>query len=662
MTMDEKLRKALGSPEIEAPSAAARSRALESAMAAFETAQENASFEKISSSRQGNGLAGRLRSIASSWKGKWTMETRFALGTAMVALLMLPVGVVLMNNTALTPFEAGLPELANETKDVAEAPQPAPVPAPVQQPAEMESREQASTAESAGSAVLNSEQAATVPAAPPTIAPAPAPYDMGVSMQRTMTYMPEPFIPDMAGDRFTSFDEGGVMITRENPVSTFSIDVDTASYAYVRRMLEMGQVPSPDAVRVEELVNYFSYDYAAPSEGLPFALDVSVTGTPWNAESRLVRIGIQGEAVGIEDVPPANLVLLIDTSGSMDAPDKLPLLKRAFALLVNEMGPDDTISIVTYAGSAGVVLEPTPGSEKAKILAAVETLVPGGSTAGAQGIEAAYRLAEEAMIEGGTNRVLLATDGDFNVGIADPDGLERFIRTKRDAGIFLSVLGFGIGNYNDAVMQTLAQAGNGNAAYIDSYSEARRVLVEELGGTLLTIAKDVKIQVEFNPATVSEYRLIGYETRALNREDFNNDAVDAGDIGAGHTVTALYEITPVGARGSVDPLRYGEAEAVPAGGSDEYGFLKLRYKAPDAEVSQLIETPIPAGETAALAGDDAFAAAVAAFGQKLRGSDHLAAMSWEEIRALALAGRGDDPTGRRAEFLKLVDIASDIAP
>ncbi|MEQ8165190.1 MAG: DUF3520 domain-containing protein, partial [Alphaproteobacteria bacterium] len=388
----------------------------------------------------------------------------------------------------------------------------------------------------------------------------------------------------------------------------------------------------------------------------------AVHPSPWNPENRLVHIGIQGETVDLDAVPPANLVLLIDTSGSMDEPSKLPLLKRAFALLVNEMGPEDTISIGTYAGSAGIVLEPTPASEKATILEAIDDLMPGGATAGAQGIEAAYDLAEKAMIEGGTNRVLLATDGDFNVGLSDPDGLEGFIETKRDAGIFLSVLGFGTGNYNDEVMQALAQAGNGNAAYIDSYSEARKVLVEEMGGTLLTIAKDVKIQVEFNPQAVSEYRLIGYETRALAREDFNNDAVDAGDIGAGHTVTAIYEVTPVGARGSLDPLRYGNDEAVAASiNDDELGFLKLRYKAPDGDVSELIETPIRVDADTAMASDDLdFATAVAAFGQKLKGSTHLRAMDWSEIRALAASAVGDDPTGRRAEFLRLVDIAESL--
>jgi Ca-activated chloride channel family protein len=469
-----------------------------------------------------------------------------------------------------------------------------------------------------------------------------------------------------AGDRFAEFEEGGTKFTASEPVSTFSIDVDTTSYAYVRRLLEMGQTPPADAIRVEEMINYFSYDYAAPhAGGDPFAPTIAVHPSPWNENSRLVHIGIKAESVDISAVPPANLVLLIDTSGSMDEPDRLPLLKRAFALLVNEMGPDDTVSIVTYAGSAGVVLEPTKGSEKAKILAALENLQPGGSTAGAQGIEAAYRLAAEAMIEGGTNRVLLATDGDFNVGISDPQGLERLIEAQRRKGIFLSVLGFGMGNYNDVTMQSLAQAGNGNAAYIDSYSEARKVLVEELGGTLMTVAKDVKVQVEFNPLTVSEYRLIGYETRALNREDFNNDAVDAGDVGAGHSVTAIYEIVPVGARGSVDPLRYGDEEpAVAAGDDAEYGFLKIRYKAPDSEVSELIEAPIPVsgqyGEMADVPEDLRFATAVAAFGQKLRGSGHLAAMGWEDIRALAASGRGGDETGRRAEFVRLVDIAASL--
>ncbi|SEA35395.1 vWA domain-containing protein [Pelagibacterium halotolerans] len=575
------------------------------------------------------------------------MDMRIPLGATFAALLVLPLGVAMMNQTALTPldqlFESPRQDSAGRERVQADAPQ---------EVAEVEAladRERA-------------DVAAAEPAPIPMAAPAPE------MTQRLSTAAPmgggalgNP-VDAGGGDRFAAFEEGGVQIVADNPVATFSIDVDTAAYAYVRRALEMGQIPPSDAVRVEELINYFDYSYPAPTGDVPFETSVAVTASPWNPENRLVHIGIQGETIDLDAVPPANLVLLIDTSGSMDEPSKLPLLKRAFALLVNEMGPEDTISIVTYAGSAGIVLEPTPASEKATILQAIEDLVPGGSTAGAQGIEAAYDLAEKAMVEGGTNRVLLATDGDFNVGLSDPDGLESYIETQRDAGIFLSVLGFGTGNYNDAVMQSLAQAGNGNAAYIDSYSEARKVLVEEMGGTLLTIAKDVKIQVEFNPQTVAEYRLIGYETRALAREDFNNDAVDAGDIGAGHTVTAIYEVTPVGFRGSVDPLRYGNDEAVaPGTNDDELGFLKLRYKAPDGDVSELIETPIRVDADTAMASDDLdFAAAVAAFGQKLRGSTHLRAMDWSEIRALAASAVEGDPTGRRAEFLRLIDIAESL--
>lgn len=472
------------------------------------------------------------------------------------------------------------------------------------------------------------------------------------------------------GDKFTDFDANGIHAVADSPVSTFSIDVDTASYSYIRQSLMMGETPAPEAIRVEELINYFDYDYGVPPEGgAPFASNITVTPSPWNVNNRLVHIGIKGQRMKIANVAPANLVFLIDTSGSMNASNKLPLLKRAFGLLVNEMRPQDTISIVTYAGSAGVALEPTSASEKAKILAALDALTPGGSTAGAEGITTAYRLAEQAFIKGGTNRILLATDGDFNVGISEPGGLERLVEEKRRDGVFLSILGFGRGNYNDAVMQALAQAGNGNAAYIDSFSEARKVLVEEIGSTLLTIAKDVKVQVEFNPKTVSEYRLIGYETRLLDREDFNNDAVDAGDIGAGHSVTALYEITPKGAPGAMDPLRY-EPQSSSAttsddtGNDNELGFVKIRYKAPDGDVSSLIETPIEVASQLpsleAASDDTRFVVAVAAFGQKLRKSAYLEKMDWQSIRTLAQTARGDDPTGRRAEFIQLINTASQI--
>ena len=363
-------------------------------------------------------------------------------------------------------------------------------------------------------------------------------------------------------DRFEAFDANPVKVTAEEPVSTFSIDVDTASYAFMRASLNRGVLPQPDAVRVEEFINYFPYDYAPPeSPEAPFAAHVSLLPTPWNAATRLMHIGIKGYDLVPAIRPRANLVFLVDTSGSMDSPDKLLLLINAFRLLLDALAPEDTVAIVAYAGAAGTVLEPTPAAEQGAIRAALERLQAGGSTAGAEGIRQAYALAERHFVEGGVNRVILATDGDFNVGIFDPDELEGYIARKRESGVFLSVLGFGMGNYNDVLMQRLAQNGNGNAAYIDALSEARKVLVDEATSTLFPIAKDVKIQVEFNPALVSEYRLIGYETRMLEREDFRNDKVDAGEIGAGHTVTALYEITPTGSGAErIAPLRYGKED------------------------------------------------------------------------------------------------------
>ncbi|MEO8685831.1 MAG: von Willebrand factor type A domain-containing protein [Devosia sp.] len=488
------------------------------------------------------------------------------------------------------------------------------------------------------------------------VMPAPMPSQTAIATQPS-------------GDEFTAFEESPLKVVKDEPVSTFSIDVDTASYSYVRSMLDDGYVPEPDAVRLEELINYFPYDYApAESAQVPFKPSMAVFPTPWNPKTQLLHIGIKGYVPPAGEDKPSNLVFLIDTSGSMDEPNKLPLLKRAFGLLVDQLSANDTVSIVAYAGSAGVVLEPTKADDKAKILAALDNLAAGGSTAGAEGIELAYRLAEQAKVNDGTNRVILATDGDFNVGIADPDDLENFIKAKRDNGVTLSVLGFGRGNLDDATMQALAQNGNGNAAYIDNFREAQKVLVEEGGSTLDMIAKDVKIQVEFNPAVVSEYRLIGYETRALNREDFNNDTVDAGDIGAGHTVTAIYEITPVGSGAEmVDPLRYG-TEATPAtppaGG--EIAFLKMRYKLPNEKVSQLLEVPVTPsvvyGDIDAVSPDMKFAAAVAAFGQKLKGSKYAAGMSWSDIAMLAQTGRGTDESGYRAEFMGLIKTASLLKP
>ena len=361
-------------------------------------------------------------------------------------------------------------------------------------------------------------------------------------------------------DRFEEFKTNPVRSAATDPVSTFSIDVDTASYSFVRRSLREGFLPQADTVRVEEMVNYFPYDWKGPdAASTPFNSTVTVMPTPWNANTKLMHVAIKGYDVKPAEQPKANLVFLLDVSGSMNAPDKLPLLQSAFRLLVSKLKPDDTVSIVTYAGEAGTVLMPTKVSERAKILSAIDNLTPGGTTAGEAGIREAYKLAEQSFVQGGVNRVMLATDGDFNVGQTDDDDLKRIIEEKRKSGVFLSVFGFGRGNLNDQMMQTIAQNGNGTAAYIDTLAEAEKVLVQDASSTLFPIAKDVKIQVEFNPAAVSEYRLIGYETRALDREDFNNDRVDAGEIGSGHSVTAIYEITPKGAPRQIDDLRYGQA-------------------------------------------------------------------------------------------------------
>ncbi|MER8532275.1 VWA domain-containing protein [Mesorhizobium sp. M1005] len=467
-------------------------------------------------------------------------------------------------------------------------------------------------------------------------------------------------------DRVENFKTNPVHAALEDPVSTFSIDVDTASYSFVRRSLKEGFIPQADTVRVEEMVNYFPYDWKGPdSASTPFNSTVSVMPTPWNEHTRLMHVAIKGFDVKPAEQPRANLVFLIDVSGSMNEQDKLPLLQSAFRLLVNKLRPDDTVSIVTYAGDAGTVLEPTKASEKDKILAAIDNLTSGGSTAGEAGIKEAYRLAQKSFVKDGINRVMLATDGDFNVGQTDDDDLKRLIEKERKTGVFLSVFGFGRDNLNDQMMQTIAQNGNGTAAYIDTLAEAEKVLVEDASSTLFTIAKDVKIQVEFNPNKVSEYRLIGYETRALNREDFNNDRVDAGEIGSGHSVTAIYEITPKGSGGEqIDQLRYGQASVNNGGvaNADEYAFVKIRYKLPNEDTSKLITTPVTsANEVASFdqaSTDQRFSVAVAAFGQKLRDEDATAKFGYDKIMEIATAARGADPFGYRSEFLSLVRLAS----
>ncbi len=467
-------------------------------------------------------------------------------------------------------------------------------------------------------------------------------------------------LPETDTESFSNAETNAVKVVATEPVSTFSVDVDTASYGVVRSSLMRGALPPQDAVRVEELINYFPYTYPAPDGTHPFQPTVSVVETPWNPDTQLVHIGIQGTLPEVSERPPLNLVFLIDTSGSMQDANKLPLLKQSFRLMLSELRPEDQVAIVTYAGSAGRVLDATPAAERAAIMAALDNLHAGGSTAGQAGLQQAYATAEAMADEGEVTRVILATDGDFNVGLSDPDALKDFISEKRDSGTYLSVLGFGRGNLDDATMQALAQNGNGQAAYIDTLSEAQKVLVDQLTGALFPIANDVKIQVEFNPATIAEYRLIGYETRALRREDFNNDRVDAGDIGAGHTVTALYEVTPVGSPAILNsPLRYGEAETV-SDASGELGFLKLRYKAPGESTSVLIETPI-SDDAEAAGGDVAFSAAIAGFGQLLRGGDYLGDWGYGDAIALATSARGEDPFGYRTEAIGLMRLAETLA-
>jgi Ca-activated chloride channel family protein len=450
------------------------------------------------------------------------------------------------------------------------------------------------------------------------------------------------------------------------PVSTFSIDVDRASYGNVRRFLSEGRLPPKDAVRIEELVNYFSYEYAEPTGRHPFTVATDLGPAPWNSKHRLLRIGLQGRRYAARELPPSNLVFLIDVSGSMQSPDKLPLVKQAFRVLVNELRPEDRVAMVVYAGSAGLVLPPTSGSERETILAALERLEAGGSTAGGAGIRLAYDVARRHFVREGNNRVILATDGDFNVGVSSEGELVRLIEQKRAEGTYLTVLGFGTGNYKDARLEQLADKGNGNYAYIDTFMEAQKVFGTELTATLFTIARDVKLQVEFNPARVRGYRLIGYENRLLEREDFNDDTKDAGELGAGHTVTALYEIVPAGVAsdaltGSVDPLRYQREERPSAGRDTEWLTVKLRYKPLDSDHSRLLVHAVEdRDENRELTGDFAFAAGVAAFGMTLRESEHRGTASFGQALALARRGRGADEHGYRAEFIRLVETAQSL--
>ncbi|MEL7282509.1 MAG: VWA domain-containing protein [Pseudomonadota bacterium] len=605
----------------------------------FETLQETANEPRLTSDRPKRGFIRGVREMLN------VMSTRGAL-TASTALVALGLVVVVPD------WQQG-PVLFDAGYQVEES-QPLP-----------EKRERAEVGDGLQS-IGQSNDAEILAEDAPMIATEPmvqgAPALSSAEFDAYSRIAPAPaegmiWQPESTTETFPDADQNPLKVTAEEPVSTFSIDVDTASYSVVRSSLTNGQLPPAGAVRIEEMINYFPYAYPAPDGEAPFRPTITVADTPWNPDTQLLHIAIQGEEPATEDRPPLNLVFLIDTSGSMDAPNKLPLLRQSFALMLPELTEQDQVAIVTYAGSAGQVLKATPATDRAAIMAALDNLSAGGSTAGEAGLQQAYSVAESMAEEGEVTRVILATDGDFNVGLSDPQALEDFIADKRESGTYLSVMGFGRGNLDDATMQALAQNGNGQAAYIDTLSEAQKVLVDQFTGALFPIANDVKIQVEFNPAQIAEYRLIGYETRALNREDFNNDKVDAGDIGAGHSVTALYEITPVGSPAVLnDPLRYGEASATES--SEELGFFKLRYKAPGEDVSQLIETPIALGGEVST--DMRFAMAIAGFGQLLTDSPHLGDWGYAQAIELANAAKGDDAFGYRAEAVRLMRLAESL--
>lgn len=662
-----------------AANASARMAALAAAMQAFDDAEKNADAP------QGSTAGGRQTSI---FNRIWSpiMNRKFLAGSALATLLVVPVaGLVsyemVRNGTvpltteteiAAKPVDQDLRARKAEAKK-AKAEVPVTVEPEVDGKLAADAAQETTTLAVEPAPLAESRDEEMAEAMPESLAVGGAANMQALG--RTVTQpsavadsiaMP---MPEENRERFASADPNPVKSVATDPVSTFSADVDTASYSYMRGALLGGSLPEPDSVRVEELVNYFPYDWKGPETAeKPFNATVTVMPTPWNKDTELLHIGIKGFETVATQQPSANLVFLIDVSGSMDEDDKLPLLKSAFHLLVGKLKETDTVSIVTYAGDAGVVLEPTAAKDRQKILDAIDNLQPGGSTAGAQGIEAAYKLAEKAFKKDGVNRVMLATDGDFNVGPASDEDLKRIIEERRKSGIFLSVLGFGRGNYNDGMMQTLAQNGNGTAAYIDTLAEAQKTLVEEAGSSLFPIAKDVKFQIEFNPERVAEYRLIGYETRILNREDFNNDKVDAGDIGSGHRVTAIYEVTPKGSPAVLnDPLRYGKADAAttqPAG-NGELAFLKMRWKKPDGDRSELVTMPVTdanaVADVNAASTDIRFSVAVAAFGQKLKGVAALQDYAYGSILGLAEAAKGNDPFGYRAEFVKLVQLAQGLS-
>ena len=706
MTEHDDFRDLLAKTPPPAPQPTKRARDTAAAMAAFEASEENATAAQ--GSETATRPIARQSGLMTLWRRVMTFDlpsTRsMMMGGASLAVLMLAVVAIQpqLRDQNLQPSGGGLTSLGGDVRT--------PEPAVATAPADDEAPAVAATTEETVATELRDQVAARqdAPAEPQATLqeqyaaqPAPAKPQSSVTLGRTggegtlakrerraanIQPLAEADSSQFQGgvysmdqdremshgrdqeqgrDRFEEITANQVKLTEEEPVSTFSIDVDTASYSFMRQALTRGVLPQKDAIRIEELINYFPYDYAPPEDReTPFASHVTVMPTPWNDGTQLLRIGIQGYELTDAEKPRSNLVFLLDTSGSMNSPDKLPLLIQSFEMLVSSLSPEDTVSIVVYAGSAGTVLEPTKVAEKGKIQDALQRLRAGGSTAGGEGIRQAYRLAEQNFDAEGINRVILATDGDFNVGITNPAELQDFVERKRDTGVYLSVLGFGRGNYNDQLMQTLAQNGNGNAAYIDTIEEAQKTLVDEASSTLFPIAQDVKIQVDFNPNVVAEYRLIGYETRLLNREDFNNDKVDAGEIGAGHSVTALYEITQVGSDARLlGPSRYSVSEAESSADvhADEYAFLKIRYKQPGATASNLIERPITKADETEPDTEARFAAAVAGFGQLLRGGRYTGNFTYNDVIDLALNARGEDPYGYRSGFVRLVRLAKTAA-
>ena len=490
--------------------------------------------------------------------------------------------------------------------------------------------------------------------------PASKVYDSRQSFQR--------YNNNFNTEGYAAINENGFKNVKNDPLSTFSIDVDNASYSNIRRFINMGELPPADAVRIEEMINYFKYDYPEPKGEHPFSVYTELAVCPWNNKHQLLHVGLRGKSIDKSSLPSSNLVFLIDVSGSMGDPNKLPLLKSAFSLLVNELRAQDRVAIVVYAGAAGLVLESTPGNMKEEILAAIDNLKAGGSTAGGAGLKLAYAQAEKNFIKGGNNRIILATDGDFNVGESSNGGMERLVEQKRELGVFITVLGFGMGNIKDDKMELIADKGNGNYSYIDNLQEARKVLVREFGGTLFTIAKDVKFQIEFNPAKVESYRLIGYENRLLNDEDFNDDTKDAGEMGSGHNVTALYELIPSGSDEripSIDPLKYQLSKSNDYKEnylSDEYLTIKLRYKKPDGNISMLLEKPVKGyiNDLDEASDNLRFAAAVSEFGMILRNSEFKGNATLEGASRLAKSSRGNDEDGYRSELIRLINTVKDM--